>query len=161
VRKVADSVAGALGRLQPAHAALFLRNARLFDAGVDRLLGLLRGLRRPGLGVVVTEPVADYLLQVAGVADVTPPSFERAVESDIDTPVAALSAAIDVINERQVSALVNNSQTETAVTMQLIGTARAAGVPVVDVTETLPDGVTGYLPWMTGQVRALAAAVSR
>jgi zinc/manganese transport system substrate-binding protein len=163
VRKVADSVAVSLGRLQPVHAAEFARNARSFDSGLDRLVGMLRGIQvaHPGVGVVVTEPVADYLLSLAGIADVTPLAFERAVESDTDTPVAALSATIDVIDGGRVSALVNNAQTETAVTGQLISTARAAGVPVVDVTETLPDGVTGYLAWMTGQVEALAAAVSR
>jgi zinc/manganese transport system substrate-binding protein len=163
VRKVADAVASRLGELQPAHAADFTRNARTFDAGVDGLLATLRkiGTQHPGRSVVVTEPVADYVLKVAGIADATPPAFERAVESDTDTPVAALSATIDVLNGRRVAALINNAQTETAVTSQLISTARAAGVPVLDVTETLPAGVTGYLPWMAAQVAALAAAIAK
>jgi zinc/manganese transport system substrate-binding protein len=163
VRKVADAVAVRLGRLQPAHAAAFTHNASTFDAGIDSLLAKVRkiGTQHPGRRVVVTEPVADYLLQAAGITDATPPAFERAVESDIDTPIAALSATLNLIGGRQVAALVNNAQTETAVTGQLTSTARSAHVPVVDVTETLPAGATGYLSWMRSQVAALAAAVAR
>jgi zinc/manganese transport system substrate-binding protein len=163
VRKVADAVAVQLARIQPAHAATFTGNARTFDAGVDSLLATVRsiGTRHPGRGVVVTEPVADYVLQQAGIRDVTPEAFERAVESDTDTPIAALSATINLISGGGVAALINNAQTETAITTQLISKARSADVPVVNVTETLPEGATGYLPWMTSQVNALAAAMAK
>jgi zinc/manganese transport system substrate-binding protein len=56
--------------------------------------------------------------------------------------------------------LINNDQTETNVTNQLIKAAKAADTPVVNVSETLPQGVTGYVEWMTSQVDSLAAAVS-
>ncbi|HEX5407310.1 MAG TPA: zinc ABC transporter substrate-binding protein, partial [Pseudonocardiaceae bacterium] len=163
VIKVADAVAARLGRIQPAHAAEFLSNAKAFDAGVSGLLATARqiGVRHPGRQVVVTEPVADYLLQAAGVVDATPQEFERAVESDTDVPVAALSTTLNLIAGRQVAAVVDNAQTQTSVTDQLTAKAAAAGIPVVDVTETLPQGVSGYLPWMTAQVSALAAAAAR
>jgi zinc/manganese transport system substrate-binding protein len=163
VRKVADTIAARLSAIQPANAADFTHDARAFDASIGGLLNKVRtiGTRYPGRSVVVTEPVADYLLQQAGIADATPPAFERAVESDTDTPIAALSATINVIANRQTAALVDNAQTETAVTTQLIDTARSAHVPVVDVTETLPEDATGYLPWMTAQVDALAAAMAQ
>jgi zinc/manganese transport system substrate-binding protein len=163
VTKVADAVAARLGKLQPAHAAAFIRNAKTFDAHVDSLLATVRriGVRHPGQRVVVTEPVADYLLRAAGVTDATPPTFERAVESDTDVPVAALSATLNLIAGHQVAAVVDNAQTQTDVTDQLTGKARAAGIPVVDVTETLPRDVTGYLPWMTAQVNALSAALAK
>ena len=32
-------------------------------------------------------------------------------------------------------------------------------MPVVKVTETLPEGVTDYVVWMNGQIDALAAAL--
>jgi zinc/manganese transport system substrate-binding protein len=162
VTKVADAVAARLGRIQPAHAAAFASNAKTFDAHVDALLAAARqiGVRHPGRRVVVTEPVADYLLRAAGVTDATPAEFERAVESDTDVPVAALSATLNLITGHQVAAVVDNAQTQTTVTDQLTGKARAAGIPVVDVTETLPQGVTGYLRWMTAQVNALSAALA-
>ena len=64
-----------------------------------------------------------------------------------------------LVETKQVNVLVNNTQTENAVTKQLVEKAKAANVPVVAVTETLPEGVTGYLDWMTKQVDALAQAL--
>jgi zinc/manganese transport system substrate-binding protein len=58
-----------------------------------------------------------------------------------------------------VAAVVTNSQTESPVTKQLEDRARAAGIPVVPVTETLPQGVTNYVDWMGAQVDALSSAV--
>jgi zinc/manganese transport system substrate-binding protein len=163
VTKVADALAVRLGRIQPVHAADFTRNARAFDARVATLLASVRqiGVRHPGKRVVVTEPVADYLLHTAGITDATPPEFEHAVESDTDVPVAALSATLNLIANHQVTAVVDNAQTQTNVTDELTGKARSAGIPVVDVTETLPQGVTNYLAWMTAQVNALTAAAAK
>jgi len=162
VVKVADAVAARLGRIQPAHASTFTANAAAFDRGVNGLLATVRqiGVRHPGRQVVVTEPVADYLLHAAGVTDGTPPAFEHAVESDTDIPVAAINATTQLITAHRVAAVINNAQTVTNVTTQLVGTAHANGIPVVNVTETLPAGATGYLAWMTSQVDALAAALT-
>jgi zinc/manganese transport system substrate-binding protein len=161
VVRVADALATKLGQLQPSHAADFTHNAATFDRAVNALLASVHqiGARHPGARAVVTEPVADYLLQAAGITDATPPAFERAVESDTDIPIAAINATMNLITGRQVAALVNNVQAETNVTSQLTEKAHAAGVPVVNVTETLPQGTNGYLDWMTTQVNDLAKAM--
>ena len=52
--------------------------------------------------------------------------------------MAAVAATTDLITGKQVAMLVNNAQTETAVTDSLVDAAKAAGMPVVTVTETLP-----------------------
>src|SRR5882724_6055291 len=160
VAKVADAVAHQLGQLRPAQATTFASNAAAFDRGVHELTFAARqiGVAHPGRKVVVTEPVADYLLQAAGITDATPPAFERAVESDTDIPVAAINDANDLITNRQVAALVNNAQAVTNVTRELAAKAQSAGVPVVNVTETLPAGVTSYLTWMSHQINDLAGA---
>ena len=55
--------------------------------------------------------------------------------------------------------LVENTQTTGPITTQAEQAAAANRVPVVKVTETLPEGVTDYVVWMNGQVDALAAAL--
>lgn len=162
VAKVADAVASRLSHIQPAHAADFTRNAAAFDKGIAALLTTVHGIgaAHPGRRAVVTEPVADYLLHAAGVTDATPPAFEHAVESDTDVPVSAINDTTTLITGRKVAVLVNNAQAETDLTTQLGNAATSADVPVVNVTETLPQGATGYLAWMTGQVRALSAAIA-
>ena len=75
--------------------------------------------------MVATEPVAHYLLVNAGITDKTPAGFANAIEEDTDPSPADLAAMLDLINARQVSALLYNPQTETAVTKQLQGRRRA------------------------------------
>ncbi|HYQ63239.1 metal ABC transporter solute-binding protein, Zn/Mn family [Actinophytocola sp.] len=158
VRKVADKVATELGAIDPSNKDTYAGNAKAFDAKLDALA--TRAAAIPDGKVVSTEPVAHYLLDTAGIADVTPPEFSEAIEEETDPPVIAVADTTDLITKKRVVALVNNDQTETNVTNQLISAARTAGVPVVDVSETLPPGVTDYVEWMTKEVDSLAGAVS-
>jgi zinc/manganese transport system substrate-binding protein len=163
VKKVAGKIAEELGAIAPDRKDAFLDNAKAFDTRVDELITKTEqiGKAKPGQKVVVTEPVADYLLTTAGVQNVTPEEFSEAIEEETDPPAAALAETSDLVRNRQVAALVNNEQTETPVTNQLDDAAKSAGVPIVQVTETLPEGVTGYLDWMTKQVDALSGALTK
>jgi zinc/manganese transport system substrate-binding protein len=163
VKKVADKVAEELGTIAPDDKATFTANAEAFGAELDDLATKAAGIgaANPGAKVVATEPVAHYLLDTAGLADATPAEFSEAIEEETDPPLAVVKQITDLITNRQVAALINNSQTETPVTNSLKDAATEAGVPVVDVTETLPEGVTDYLEWMTSEVDALAGALNQ
>ncbi|MEU4801082.1 zinc ABC transporter substrate-binding protein [Actinosynnema sp. NPDC023587] len=158
VRKVADQAAADLSEIAPDKKAAFTDNAAEFGRRLEELHQRLDGVGK-GKKVLETEPVAHYLLDVAGVEDATPETFSEAVEGETDIPAAALADVIRLVDEKQVSAIVNNVQTENTAVKQVVEKAGKAGVPVVEVTETLPEGVTGYLDWMTKQVDALAGAL--
>ena len=158
VKKVADKIADDLGGIDAAKKATFDANAKAFDAKVDDLIAQV-GKIPAGKKVVVTEPVANYLLLAGHVADATPEAFEKAVEAGTDIPVGAVADATALITNRQVDALVNNAQTETDLTNQLKAKAAAANIPVVDVTETLPAGTTDYVGWIGKEVDALSKAL--
>jgi zinc/manganese transport system substrate-binding protein len=81
------------------------------------------------------------------------------VENDTDVPAGAVNEYKQLIATKQVKALINNAQTVTPLTQDVVAQAKAAGIGVVDVTETLPQGVTDYIGWMTGEVDALAGAL--
>ncbi|MBB5853412.1 zinc/manganese transport system substrate-binding protein [Amycolatopsis umgeniensis] len=159
VEKIADQVAAKLGEIQPASKDVFTANATAFKGKTQELLTKVSGLGASGGKVVATEPVAHYLLDSAKVTDATPPAFAEAVEAEQDVPAAALNQVKQLISGKQVKALVNNAQTTTPVTQQVVGDAKSAGIAVVDVTETLPQGVTDYIAWMTKSVDALAGAL--
>jgi zinc/manganese transport system substrate-binding protein len=163
VKTVADRVADKLSEIAPDKAATFRANASTFDGKLDELATNAGGIgkAKPGVQVVVTEPVAFYLLETAGLKDATPEEFSKAVEEETDPPATAIAETTDLVKDKKVVALVNNEQTETPVTKQLNQAASSAGVPVVNVTETLPEGVAGYLDWMTRQVDALSSAVTK
>lgn len=159
VEKIADQVAVKLGEIQPASKDAFTANATAFKGKTQELLKKVTGLGASGGKVVATEPVAHYLLDSAKVTDATPPAFAEAVEAEQDVPAAALNQVKQLISGKQVKALINNAQTTTPVTQQVVGDAKSAGIAVVDVTETLPQGVTDYIAWMTKSVDALAGAL--
>ena len=160
VKGVVAQVVERLGAVEPAQADALRSRGAAFGAEVDgqatRLADI--GRARPGARVVSTEPIAHYLLTTAGVADVTPPDFVEAVENENDPSAASLVTTSDLLTTRQVGALLFNPQTETPVTDRVRSAAQGAGLPVVDVTETLPAGLD-YLTWTDGVRASLARAL--
>lgn len=161
-KAVATQVADRLSTIDSANADAYRANAEAFGAKADEILTLERtiGQEHPGVSVVATEPVAHYLLVNAGIADKTPEGFANAIEEDTDPSPADLAAMLDLINTRQVSALLYNPQTETAVTKQLQDAANRASIPVVTVTETLPEGID-YLMWQRQTAEQLASQLDK
>jgi len=159
VKKLADYLATALGAADQPNANRYLDNAKKFDAQVDGLMAKVAAIKakHAGVKVAITEPVPGYLLDAAGLVVVTPPEFSEAVEEGTDPPAAVVTANNATFAEAKV--LVENAQTTGPITTQAEQAAAANRVPVVKVTETLPEGVTDYVVWMNGQVDALAAAL--
>ncbi|MGH3909408.1 MAG: metal ABC transporter solute-binding protein, Zn/Mn family, partial [Pseudonocardiaceae bacterium] len=157
---VAEHVAEELGKLEPTQAEQFTAAATMFGDGVDKLNAQVARIaeRHAGARVLMTEPVAHYLVEAADLEDATPPEFVEAVEEETDPPAAATAATTKLLTDRQVQVLIYNPQTETPVTRKVRDAAQSAAVPVVTMTETLPENTT-YLDWMSGQVDALNAAL--
>lgn len=55
--------------------------------------------------------------------------------------------------------LIFNTQTEGSVPAQLRAAAEAAGIPVVNVTETVAPGSDSFEAWQVDQLTALAEAL--
>ncbi|MEU3853577.1 zinc ABC transporter substrate-binding protein [Streptomyces sp. NPDC029554] len=162
VAKVADRTAAALAGADPAHARTFERNAAAFKAGLAPLEAGEARIRKEhaGEGIAITEPVPLYLTGASGLVNRTPPAFSEAVEEGDDVSPRVLRESLALFSGRKVQALVCNVQTSGPQTEKAEAAARAAGIPVVPVTETLPQG-EDYLGWMTADVRALAGALGR
>ena len=163
MKTLAERLAADLGGADPAGAAGFTANAAAFGTKVDGLVAKADALKSAhgGERIAVTEPVPLYLTDAAGLVDATPPEFSEAVEEDADPPAAVVAATLDLFGADPVRALLVNAQTRTPVTDQVEQAARTAGVPVVEVGETLPAGTTDYVEWINGQLDALGAALDR
>lgn len=156
-KAVAAEIAKRLAEIDPAHAAEYRSNATEFGRQADEIAAAERaiGKAHPSGSVVATEPVAYYLLRTAGITDRTPQGFANAVEEGDDPSPADVAAMLDLIDSHQVSVLLFNPQTESAATKQIENAARRASLPVVTVTETLPQGAD-YLTWQRDTVNQLA-----
>ncbi|TSE15789.1 ABC transporter substrate-binding protein [Arthrobacter sp. KBS0703] len=149
----ADTLSGELARVDPAGASSFAANADRFKAELGKLKDRTAALkaRRGGEAVAITEPVPLYLLDAAGLVNKTPEEYSHAIEAGQDVPVPVLQKTLDLISGKAVKMLAYNDQTEGPQTKKLKDAATAAGVPVVDFTETLPEG-QNYLQWMSANV---------
>ncbi|MGV8895024.1 MAG: metal ABC transporter solute-binding protein, Zn/Mn family [Rhodoglobus sp.] len=158
---VVERISDELASIDPANAATFESNA----AGLTAKLGALDAratelaAQIDGGGAAVTEPVPVYLLEAVGLENLTPSDFTEAIEEGNDVPPLALEETIDLFTSGAVRMLAYNEQTSSPETERVQQAAAAAGIPVVQFTETLPEGAT-YVSWMTDNLDAIATAVA-
>lgn len=159
-KSVATTIAERLAAIDPGNAADYRTNAAAFCRGADAVVNSEQAIATafPGTEVLATEPVGYYLLTAAGLVDRTPPAFTSANENETDPSPSDMASVLDMVKHRRVSAVLVNPQTQTGATAGLQDAARRAGVPVTEVTETLPSG-TDYLTWQRDTVNQLLAAL--
>lgn len=159
-KSVAFAIADRVAAIDPAHAADYRANAAEFCRGADAIAISEHAIASayPGTAVIATEPVGYYLLSASGLINRTPPAFTAANENETDPSPSDMAFVLDLINHRQVAALLVNPQTSTAAINGVRDAARRAGVPVTEVSETLPEG-TDYLTWQRNTVNQLLAAL--
>jgi zinc/manganese transport system substrate-binding protein len=159
-KSVANAIADRLAAIDPANTADYRTNAAGFGRDADAIAASEHSIAGtyPNTAVVATEPVAYYLLRASGLANRTPPAFSSANENGTDPSPADMATVLDLVNHRQVAAVLVNPQTSTPAINSLQDAAKRAGVPVTQVTETLPDG-TDYLTWQRNTVNQLVAAL--
>jgi zinc/manganese transport system substrate-binding protein len=161
VEDLAKAIAEHLGELAPDHAADFAANADAFVqqiGGLEDSLGQIEA-KDAGAKVFVTEPVPVYLIEAAGLVNATPNEFSESVEEGQDVPPATLLESLQLIDSGEIALMIVNPQTGGAETTQVMDEAKAKNIPVLEFTETLPEGQT-YLSWMQSNITALSDALA-
>jgi zinc/manganese transport system substrate-binding protein len=159
---VAAALVSDLSALQPAHARYFRSNERRFNASLQPWLDALKAFRtrHPGTTAATTEPVSDYMLQAAGITDVTPFSMQADIMNGTDPAPQAVTQQDALLSGRRVMVFVYNQQVTDTVTQNFLKAATGAGVPVVGVYETMPTPGYNYQSWMMAELRAIERAVT-
>jgi zinc/manganese transport system substrate-binding protein len=162
VTKLADAVEAKLAALEPASAATFQANAAAFKQDIAGLNAEVAGLKAAAgqAPVAVTEPVPLYLLESAGLVNKTPADYTAAIEEGSDVPPAVLREATQLAGSKDIRFLAYNTQTQGPQTLALKKAAESAGVPVLDFSETLPEGKS-YVQWMSGNVDSIRQALGK
>jgi zinc/manganese transport system substrate-binding protein len=160
--KVAAAVAGRLAAIQPSHAAYFKANAKTFTSSLTPWINAIGTFKQhhPGVPVATTEPVADYLLQALGADNRTPWAFQADVMNGTDPAAQDVAIERSLFTQHRVKVFVYNQQVTDSLTESFIALARANGIPVVGVYETMPEPGYRYQSWMQAEVRALRNAVT-
>jgi zinc/manganese transport system substrate-binding protein len=110
--------------------------------------------------VAVTEPLPLYLLDALALVNETPADFSEAVEAGVDAPADVMQQMLALFSDDTVSLLVVNEQTSGPQTDAVIEAAESADIPVIGMTETLPDG-DDYQAWMAANLEAIGAALGQ
>lgn len=161
--RVATALAHHLAKLRPAHASYFKARAARFVKSLKPWIHALRQFKsiHPNIPVVTTEPVADYMLQAAGVHNLAPMAFQLDIMNGTDPAPQDVAGVSGLLKQHKAKVLVYNRQVTDALTQSFITAARDAKVPVVGVYETMPVPGYDYQSWMQAEVSALERAVAR
>lgn len=163
VGQVATGTADALARVSPTHAQYYRDNAASFNEGITGLRDRLAAIKaaHDGAKVASTEALSSYLLDEAGLVDIAPAAFTAAVENGQSPSAADVAKFTDLLNAREPKALIFNTQAIDPATQTVLQIARRNAIPVVELTESLPAGVTDYLVWQSAQISQLEQALNR
>lgn len=161
VSAVADAVSAELTKLNPDAADYFSERREAFTAALQPYDALIAAIKAGAAGksYAATESVFDYQAEALGLVDKTPPGYRQAAANESDPSPADIQAFQKALAGGGIDVLIFNTQTEGSVSGQLRKAAEDAGVPVVEVTETVPPGQDSFVAWQDGQLEALAKAL--
>jgi zinc/manganese transport system substrate-binding protein len=164
VERVIDQIVADYKRLDPADASAFDQQKATFETtGLKRYHDLITTIRQHDAGTPVgaSESIFAPLADALGLRLLTPESFLDAISEGTD-PTAKDKALIDrQLKTRQIKVYVYNSQNATPDVQAQVKQARAAGIPVATVTETLTPAGASFQDWQATQLAALQDALAR
>jgi zinc/manganese transport system substrate-binding protein len=161
VDRVATAITTALQSLDPADASYYAARHRAFVSALGAYHRLITTIRTTYAGerVGASESIFTPLAAALGLHVVTPAGFLKAVSEGVE-PSAADQSTIDAqIRDHDIGVYVFNSQNGTPVVTAQVLAARAAGIPVTSITETLTPAGATFQQWQVSQLRDLQRAL--
>jgi len=163
VHRVVDALTADLQAVDPAGRAYYAQRRReLLTVGLRRYDALEAETRAAHRGTPVggSESVVTPLADTLGLRVLTPPALLRAVSEGTDPAPGDVATVRHQLTGHLVRVYLDNVQNSTPDVEAQVAAARAAGIPVVTVTETLtPRGAT-FQDWQVAQLEALSRALA-
>ncbi len=161
VTAVADAVTAELSALAPDATDYFAQRREEFTVAMKPYDAEIDAIKTGATGKTYasTESVFDYMAASVGLRNETPAGYQAAASNETDPSPADLDAFLQLLEAKGVDVLIYNTQTEGSVPEQLRSAAESAGIPVVNVTETVAPGAKSFEAWQVDQLTALAKAL--
>ncbi|MEY9928280.1 zinc/manganese transport system substrate-binding protein [Catenulispora sp. GP43] len=164
VYKVIDAIVAEYKKLDPADAAYFDTQKQTFEtttlAPYNQLESEIKATYA-GTPIGASESIVSPLADSLGLKMATPYSFLKDISEGNDPSVADKTAIDGQIKGRQIKVYVYNSQNSTPDIAAQVSEAKAAGIPVTTVTETLSPASATFQDWMVGELQGLKAALAQ
>ena len=112
-----------------------------------------------GEAYAATESVAEYLAGDLGLKDATPTGYTRATANESEPTPTDIKQFTDMLEAGKVGLLVVNIQEETELTGKIVTVAKSSNIPIVELTEQMPEQYDSLTDWMAALVDAFSQAI--
>jgi zinc/manganese transport system substrate-binding protein len=163
VQQVINALTQAFKGADPKHANYFDAQRDAFETrGLAQYKGLIAAIHRRygGVAVGASESIFAPLAQSLGLRLITPTGFLDAISEGTDPTAGDKITVDDQIATSEIKVWVYNSQNTTPDVKRLTEAARARGIPVATVTETLTPASASFEAWQSRQLQVLARALA-
>ena len=162
VMRVVAAIVADYDRLDPEHAAYYAERERAFQtkslARYDELRAQIKK-RYAGTPVGYSESIFRPLGEDLGLKLLTPYSFAKAIAEGGEVSAQDKQTVDRQAEDRDVKVWVFNSQNVTPDVQRVNEIARAHGIPIATVTETLSPAGATFEQWQVAQLEGLMRAL--
>lgn len=113
-----------------------------------------------GLAYAATESVASYLAEDMGLTDATPGGYARATANESEPTPTDIRQFADALKSGEIKLLIVNTQEESELTGKITNAAKSANVPMVELTEQMPEQYDSLTAWMESLVDAFSQVIA-
>ncbi|WP_288541228.1 zinc ABC transporter substrate-binding protein [uncultured Bifidobacterium sp.] len=113
-----------------------------------------------GLAYTATESVASYLAEDMGLADATPSGYAQATANESEPTPTDIKQFTDALKSGEIKLLIVNTQEESELTGKITDAAKSANVPMVNLTEQMPEQYDSLTAWMESLVDAFSKVIA-
>lgn len=160
IQEIAQAMTDALSKVDAKDSAYFKHNFQEFTQSLTAITQKMNQIKGKfaGTPVGLTETIYLYQALPMRLNVLTPFEFQKAIAEGNDPPANTVVTTNNEVAQHQIRVLIYNEQTVTPITTNLQNAATSEHIPIVPVTETMPQGKT-YQQWMVDQLAQLEQAL--
>jgi zinc/manganese transport system substrate-binding protein len=164
VHKVIDRITADYKQTDPGHAAYFDEQKEAFEteglAEYNELISQIKS-RYAGTPVGASESIFEPLAPALGLKLITPRGFMDGISEGTEPTPTDKATADEQIKDSLIKLWVYNSQNATPDVQRVTDGAKAAGIPVATVTETMTPEGASFQVWMVHELKGINAALAK
>ncbi|WP_243386872.1 metal ABC transporter solute-binding protein, Zn/Mn family [Bifidobacterium primatium] len=161
-KAMAKELSEAFSKIKPDSKDYFAKRLAAWQEDEDELETSMDKFseKHPEATYASTESVAYYLMSDLNVRDVTPEQYAQTMLNGGEPAPADVQDLQTLLEKHKAGMLINNPQEASDTTNLITGTAHKSDVPVVNVTEQVPERYDSLVDWMDSLVTEFDKALA-
>ena len=164
VTSIVGKIRDDLKAIDPADAGAYDQSAQQYlETGLKQYFGLISDIKAKYSGTPVgsTESIFAYMAPALGLNIITPYSYMKAVSEGEEISATDEATVEQQIDQKQIKILVYNSQNTPPNIQILLDKAKAQGIPIATITETLVPETATFQDWQSAQLQGIEDALQQ